>query len=101
MLRGQINDIRVRWSPKEKPGSKYDPVLFLETAEQARKLLEHLEDELAKAERARNAELVGEVREALAKVRKLSKKFFRWEENNLRSVKSQEAQEIAKLPMSI
>ena len=42
MLREHINDIRIRWSPKERRGSGYDPVLFLETPEQARKLIKHL-----------------------------------------------------------
>ena len=80
MLREHINDIMTRWSPKERRGSLYDPVRFLETPEQARKLIRHLQQELNKARRERNKELVSEVGEILYRVEQLSKKFFRWEE---------------------
>ena len=58
MLREHINDIRIRWSPKERRGNGYDPVLFLETPEQARKLIKHLHQELARAHQERNKELI-------------------------------------------
>lgn len=101
MLRSQINDIMIRWNPKERKGSKYDPVLFLETPEQARKLLTHLERELDCARYERNAELVREISEVLEKVRGLAQRFFRWEKSNMRSVKAQEIREIKKLPVGL
>jgi len=99
MLREHINDIMVRWSPKERRGSRYDPCAFLETPEQARKLIQHLEKELARARRDKNAELITEMLETLFKVESLSRKFFRWEENMARNLKAQELREIKKLPL--
>jgi hypothetical protein len=99
MLREHINDIRIRWSPKERRGASYDPGLFLETPEHARKLIRHLQDELDKACRERNKELISEVGEILARVETLSRKFFRWEENLSRSLDAQELREIKKLPL--
>lgn len=100
MLREHINDIRVRWNPKERRGSAYDPGLFLETPEQARKLIRHLQQELDKALRARNKELISEVGEILGRVEHLSRKFFRWEENISRSLKTEDLREIKKLPLN-
>jgi DNA-binding transcriptional regulator GbsR (MarR family) len=99
MLREHINDIMTRWSPKERRGSLYDPVMFLETPEQARKLISHLQHELKKARRERNQELVSEVGEILSRVENLSKKFFRWEENMRRSLREEDLREIKKLPL--
>jgi hypothetical protein len=99
MLREHINDIMTRWSPKERRGSLYDPVRFLETPEQARKLIRHLQQELNKARRERNKELVSEVGEILYRVEQLSKKFFRWEENMHRALKEEDLREIKKLPL--
>jgi len=99
MLREHINDIRIRWSPKERRGSAYDPVLFLETPEQARKLIRHLEEELARARQERNKELVSEVGEILARVERLSKKFFRWEQSMTRALEAQDLREIKNLPL--
>ncbi len=99
MLREHINDIMTRWSPKERRGTPYDPVLFLETPEQARKLIRHLRQELNKARRERNKELVSEVGEILARVERLSQKFFRWEENMRRSLREEDLREIKKLPL--
>ena len=102
MLREQINAIMVRWGPKERREglkSRYDPLSFIETPEQARKLIRHLEVELAKAQDARNRELVGELREILSQVETLSKRFFRWEQNIARSLKDHETREIKKLPL--
>ena len=48
MLREHINEIMIRWSPKERRGAAYDPIRFLETPEQARKLILHLEQELSR-----------------------------------------------------
>jgi len=100
MLREHINDIMIRWSPKERRGSSYDPVRFVETPEQARKLINHLENELEKAQRERNAELVSEMGATLAQVERLAKKFFRWEENMSRRVNAEDLREIKKLPLS-
>jgi hypothetical protein len=99
MLREHINDIRIRWSPKERRGAAYDPLLFLETPEQARKLIKHLQDELRKARKEKNRELIFEVGEILARVESLSRKFFRWEENLARSLDAQDLREIKKLPL--
>ena len=99
MLREHINDIRIRWSPKERRGASYDPRLFLETPEQARKLIKHLNDELLKARNEKNRELIFDVGEILARVESLSRKFFRWEENLARSLDAQELREIKKLPL--
>jgi len=99
MLREHINDIRIRWSPKERRGSAYDPVLFLETPEQARKLIKHLHQELARARQERNKELISEVGEILSRVESLSKKFFRWEQSLSRALEAQDLREIKKLPL--
>jgi hypothetical protein len=99
MLREHINDIRIRWSPKERRGAAYDPLLFLETPEQARRLIKHLQDELHKARKEKNKELIFEVGEILARVEILSRKFFRWEENLTRALDTQELREIKKLPL--
>jgi len=101
MLREQINDIMTRWNPKERPGSKYDPIAFMETPEQARKLIRHLEWEIGRAEEERNAELVAEIREVLSTVECLARRFFRWEQNNLRALRAQELREIKRLPMNL
>ena len=99
MLREHINDIMTRWSPRERAGSSYDPSLFLETPEQARKLIRHLREELEKARREKNIELMDEVGENLLKVERLSRKFFRWEEKISRSLHAQDLREIEKLPL--
>jgi len=99
MLREHINDIRIRWSPRERSGSAYDPSLYLETPDQARRLIQHLQTELEKAHRARNTELVMELEEILERVLRLSKKFFRWEEHLTRTLTSEELREIKKLPL--
>jgi hypothetical protein len=99
MLREHINDIRIRWSPKERGGTAYDPGLYLETPEQARRLIQHLRTELDKARREKNTELVREVGEVLDRVERLSKKFFRWEERITRAVNTEELKEIKKLPL--
>ncbi len=99
MLREHINEMMIRWSPKHRRGSRYDPGDFLETPEQARKLIGHLERELEKAGRERNRELVAEIEEILTTVRNLSKRFFRWEKSIERSVESQDVKEIKKLPL--
>ncbi len=99
MLREHINDIRIRWSPRERRGESYDPGLFLETPEQARKLIRHLQDELEKARREKNKELIFEVGDILARVENLARKFFRWEESLARALDAQELREIKKLPL--
>jgi len=99
MLKEHINDIMTRWSPKERRGAKYDPVMFLETPEQARKLLNHLKRELKKAAEEKNVALAQELQEVLDTVEKLSKKFFRWEDDLRRSLESQDLKEIRKLPL--
>jgi len=101
MLREHINDIMTRWSPRERPGSTYDPSLFLETPEQARRLIRHLQAELVKTRIERNAELIQEVGENLAKVERLAKKFFRWEEKMSRASHAQDLREIKKLPLGL
>jgi hypothetical protein len=99
MLREHITDIMTRWNPKERRGDKYDPRIFLETPEQARKLIQHLKDELCKAQKEQNLELADEVGEILEIVERLSRKFFRWEDNLLRSLETQDLREIKKLPL--
>lgn len=99
MLKEHINDIMTRWNPKERRGSSYDPVLFLETPEQARKLIHHLQRELARAEHEKNEELITEVEEKLSRVERLSRQFFRWEENMARALNAQDLREIKKLPL--
>jgi hypothetical protein len=99
MLREHINDIRIRWSPRERSGSAYDPGLYLETPEQARRLIQHLRTEIDRAHRAKNTELVIELGEILERVLRLSKKFFRWEERLTRTLNSEELREIKKLPL--
>ena len=101
MLREQINDIMTRWNPKERPGSKYDPMAFVETPEQARKLIRHLELEICRAEQERNSELVAEIQQVLSTVECLARRFFRWEQNNLRALRAQELREIKRLPVSL
>lgn len=100
MLREQINEIMVRWNPKERRGSRYDPVAFLETPEQARKLIRHLERELARARAEKNQELIAETSETLSRVESLSRQFFRWEQSISRSLESEELREIKKLPLA-
>jgi hypothetical protein len=99
MLREHVNDIWTRWCPKERRGSMYDPVLFLETPEQARKLLRHLDQQLRRARQDRNKELVAELEEVLSRVESLSKKFFRWEQSMSRSLEAEDLREIKKLPL--
>ena len=101
MLREHINDIMTRWNPKERRGSQYDPTVFIETSEQARKLINHLERELAKAQRERNVELVNEITGNLLRVESLSRQFFRWERNRERTLKVEEMREIKKLPLGL
>jgi hypothetical protein len=101
MLREHINDIMVRWSPKERRGSTYDPVLFLETPEQARKLIHHLRRELESATREKNKELVAEISEVLATVERLSKRFFRWEQTISRALHAEDLREIRRLPLGL
>jgi hypothetical protein len=91
----------IRWSPKERRGSGYDPVLFLETPEQARKLIQHLRSELDRALREKNRELIAEMEDTLAKVERLSKRFFRWEDQMAHNLGAQDLVEIKKLPMGV
>jgi hypothetical protein len=100
MLREHINDIMTRWNPKQRRTGAYDPGLFLESPEQARKLIEHLTKELDRARRARNTELIDEVLETLEKVENLSKKFFRWEQTISRNLETDDLREIKKLPLN-
>jgi hypothetical protein len=101
MLREHVNEIMIRWAPKERRGSTYDPVRFLETPEQARKLIRHLQDELSRAERDRNRELITELCETLARVESLSKRFFRWEQTIDRALQADDLREIKKLPLGL
>lgn len=99
MLKEHINDIRVRWSPRERRGDGYDPFKFLETPEQARKLIRHLGEELKKAKAEKNSELAKEVSAILAQVEHLSRRFFRWEQDINRSLEANDIKEIKKLPI--
>ena len=101
MLREHINDIMIRWSPRERPGTTYDPGMFLETPEQARRLIRHLRKQLSKAGLERNNELASEIGEILTKVESLSRKFFRWERAMSRSLTAQDIREIKKLPIGL
>ncbi len=99
MLREHVNDIMTRWCPRERRGSEYDPVIFLETPEQARKLIRHLQQQLRKANLDRNKELIAEIENVLARVESLSKRFFRWEQSMTRSLEAEDLREIKKLPL--
>ena len=99
MLREQINDIMVRWNPKERRGSTYDPGSYIETPEQARRLISHLQQQLEEARRDKNTELIKDIKEILLKVENLAKRFFRWEAHNQRTLRLQEMREIKKLPV--
>ncbi|MBI5251846.1 MAG: hypothetical protein HY912_20325 [Desulfomonile tiedjei] len=99
MLREHVNDIMIRWCPKERRGREYDPVIFLETPEQARKLIRHLQQQLQKAKLDRNKELIVEIEQILARVESLSKRFFRWEQSMSRSLEAEDLREIKKLPL--
>lgn len=100
MLKEHINDINTRWAPKERRGSAYDPQIFLETPEQARKLLTHLQSQLAVAKRDKNRELILELSEILARVESLSKRFFRWEQSLDQNAGENDLREIRKLPLN-
>ncbi len=99
MLREHNSELMIRWSPKESRADIYDPVLFVESAEQARKLIRHLTQELRKAHRERNSELIGEIENILSRVEGLAKKFFRWEQVISQSVNAEDLREIRKLPI--
>jgi len=101
MLREHVNEIMIRWAPKERRGATYDPGLFLETPEQARKLIRHLRDEFQRAQEERNKELMSEVGAQLARVESLSKRFFRWEQSINRSLQAEDLREIKKLPLGL
>ncbi len=100
MLREHINEIMIRWSPKERRGAAYDPIRFLETPEQARKLILHLEQELSRARYYNNLELVCELQDILGRVQGLAKRFFRWEQNVVRAQHNEELREIRRLPLN-
>ena len=99
MLREHINDIRTRWSPKERAGSPYDPSIYLESPEQARRLINYLKEKLNRARRNHDHVLAEEISETLLKVENLSRKFFRWEENIANSLNRQDLKEINDLPV--
>ncbi|MGC8905993.1 MAG: hypothetical protein ACP5M0_00950 [Desulfomonilaceae bacterium] len=99
MLKEHINDIMTRWSPKQRPGSSYDPTVFLESPEQARRLIRHLQEERNRAANEKNRELVEEIEGVLERVEKLAKQFFRWEQALERTLEAQERKEIEKLPL--
>ncbi len=99
MLREHINDIRTRWSPKERAGSPYDPSIYLESPEQARRLINYLKEKLNRARRNHDRVLAEEISETLLKVENLSRKFFRWEENIANSLNRQDLKEINDLPV--
>lgn len=99
MLREHINDIRSRWNPKERRGSSYDPSIYVETPEQARKLLEHLKQKLREAQKNRDKYLACEIAQSLDRVESIAKRFFRWEENLSKSMKDQDLREIKNLPI--
>lgn len=99
MLREHVNDIRSRWSPKERRGSVYDPNTYIETPEQARKLLSHLKQKLRDAERKRDYYLAEEIAQSLEKIEIIARRFFRWEESLTKTLKDQDMREIKNLPI--
>lgn len=99
MLREHINDIRTRWSPKERANKKYDPQMYLESPEQARKLINHLNEKLERARKNHDRVLAQEIALTLENVENLSRKFFRWEENLSSSLNKQDLKEINELPV--
>ncbi|MGC8603663.1 MAG: hypothetical protein ACP5VS_08255 [Desulfomonilaceae bacterium] len=99
MLREHINDIRTRWSPKQRAGSPYDPHVYLESPEQARKLINYLKEKLIRARKNHDRVLAEEISETLLKVENLSRKFFRWEESISNSLNKQDLKEINELPV--
>jgi hypothetical protein len=99
MLREHINDIRVRWSPKERAGSQYDPQIYLESPEQARKLINYLSEKLKRARTNHDRVLAEEISQTLLQVENLSKRFFRWEENIFKNLEKHDLKEINELPV--
>jgi hypothetical protein len=91
----------VRWCPKERAGSVYDPGIFLETPEQARRLITHLREQLSRADRERNRELASELVGILVRVESLAQRFFHWERSMSRVVTADEIEEIKKLPIGL
>ncbi len=101
MLKEHINDIMTRWSPKQRPGSSYDPEIFLESPEQARRLITHLNEQLERAQREKNHKLIEEIEAVLQTVERLAKHFFKWEQAMERALESHERKEIEKLPLGL
>lgn len=99
MLREHVNDIRSRWNPKERRGSRYDPSIYVETPEQARKLLNHLKEKLQEAQKNRDKYLASEIAQSLDKVESIAKRFFRWEESLTKTLRDQDLKEIKDLPI--
>ena len=99
MLREHINDIRTRWSPKERADKQYDPQIYLESPEQARRLINHLNEKLERANKNHDRVLAQEISGTLEKVQNLSRSFFRWEESISSSLNRQDLKEINELPV--
>lgn len=99
MLREHVNDIRSRWNPKERRGSVYDPSIYVETPEQARKLLDHLTKKLREAQENKDKYLASEIAQSLDKVENIARRFFRWEESLSKTLKDQDLREIKNLPI--
>ncbi len=99
MLKEHVNDIRSRWNPKERRGSAYDPNIYIETPEQARKLLTHLKKRLLEAQKNRDHHLVRDISQSLDKVEAIARRFFRWEESLTKTLKDQDLREIKNLPI--
>ncbi len=99
MLREHVNDIRSRWNPKERRGSVYDPSIYVETPEQARKLLNHLKQKLREAQKNRDHYLASEIAHSLDKVEAIARRFFRWEESLSKTMQDQDMREIRNLPI--
>jgi len=64
-------------------------------------LIRHLQDELSRAERDRNRELISELVETLTRVESLSRRFFRWEQSIDRALQADDLREIKKLPLGL
>ncbi len=99
MLKEHINEIRSKWNPKERRGSGYDPSIYVETPEQARKLLNHLKQKLRDAQKNRDHYLASEISQSLEKVESIARRFFRWEESLSKTLQDQDLREIKNLPI--
>jgi hypothetical protein len=71
----------------------------LESPEQARKLINYLNEKLKRARTNHDRVLAEEISQTLLQVENLSKRFFRWEENIFKNLEKHDLKEINELPV--